>query len=501
MRRVLAVQGQDPRGFRLAVRARTTGRHRGGRRRSAHGTRSLVVSWLNRGTLHLVTADDFWWLHDLTTPQLATESLRRLGQEGVSPELAERGVATVVEQVSEGPRTREELRAALDAAGVPTTGQALVHVLLAATLRHRLIRGPVRDGEHCMVLAEDWLGPAPEPLERDVALARLARRYLEGHGPASDRDLAMWAKLPLRDARAGLAAIETVDAGDGLVDLPERAEPGAAADATARQLRPDPARLGVAGAGARACTSPTSWSAGSSAPGRSPAAARSGSGASRAAGCTSRPFAPLPTRTERALLRGRGRRCSPTWGCPRRPPSSTERTGPPPGDAVAGAAPRCSGLPRSLPFGHGGSGRAGAAHPGAEAVPAGREPPGARGAARDHRGRRAVRVQLQRRARGPAAARRADRGRGAARLRGRAGVRRGRLRQRRRDAVPLHRGGSGRDRRAAELRGARADEHGHRGPARQHGVGALRLPGAVRGRGRGRVDARARRHGAGHPSR
>ncbi|MGN6444720.1 winged helix DNA-binding domain-containing protein [Amnibacterium sp.] len=223
--RVLAVQGQDPRGFRLAVRARTRGVTAADVDAALSGSRTLVVSWLNRGTLHLVGAQDFWWLHDLTTPRLRTESLRRLAQEGVSPEQAELGVETVAAAVAEAPRTRDELRAALDAVGVPTAGQALVHVLLAATLRHRLIRGPVQDGEHRMVLAEDWLGPAPEPLDRGAALALLARRYLEGHGPSSDRDLAVWAKLPLRDARAGLAAIDTVAVGDGLVDLPEREEP------------------------------------------------------------------------------------------------------------------------------------------------------------------------------------------------------------------------------------------------------------------------------------
>ena len=30
---------------------------------------------------------------------------------------------------------------------------------------------------------------------------------MAGHGPASDRDLAKWAGLPLRDARRGLTAI------------------------------------------------------------------------------------------------------------------------------------------------------------------------------------------------------------------------------------------------------------------------------------------------------
>jgi winged helix DNA-binding protein len=52
----------------------------------------------------------------------------------------------------------------------------------------------------------DWLGE-PGPVDRDAALAELARRFLAGHGPADERDLAKWAGLPLRDARAGLRAI------------------------------------------------------------------------------------------------------------------------------------------------------------------------------------------------------------------------------------------------------------------------------------------------------
>jgi Winged helix DNA-binding domain len=224
VRRIVAVQGQDPRGFRLAVRARTQGVTAADVDAALTQRRTLVVSWLNRGTLHLVTADDYWWLHDLTTPQLTTGNNRRLQQEGVSPEDADRGVAIVAEQLADGPRTRAALRDVLAAAGVPTAGQALVHVLFAATLRHRVVRGPVCDGEHAYVLAEHWLSPAPAPLDRPEALGLLARRYLAGHGPAEAADLAVWAGLPLRDARAGLARIaeETVTR-DGAVDLADRA--------------------------------------------------------------------------------------------------------------------------------------------------------------------------------------------------------------------------------------------------------------------------------------
>ncbi|MDP9434791.1 MAG: winged helix DNA-binding domain-containing protein, partial [Actinomycetota bacterium] len=48
------------------------------------------------------------------------------------------------------------------------------------------------------------------------------------HGPATDRDLARWAGLPLRDVRRGLAlaAPQVADVGGGLVDLAVR-EPAA----------------------------------------------------------------------------------------------------------------------------------------------------------------------------------------------------------------------------------------------------------------------------------
>jgi len=226
--RLLAVQAQDPRGMRLAIRARTP---RGAVaasdvERALTEDRALVVSWLNRGTLHLVRREDWPWLHALTTPPLAAASARRLAQEGVPPEDAARGVRAVERALAdEGPLTREQLRERIAAAGVRTEGQALVHVLLAATLRLGLVRGPLHGSRHAFALAREWLGPeALAPVDRDAALAELARRYLAGHGPASDRDLARWAGLPLRDARAGLSAIapHLTQLPGGLVDLAAR---------------------------------------------------------------------------------------------------------------------------------------------------------------------------------------------------------------------------------------------------------------------------------------
>lgn len=225
--RLLAVQGQDPRGARLAVRARTSGVTAADVDRALSEERSLLITWLNRGTLHLVRSEDYPWLHALTTPPLMTSSARRLRQEGVSPEAGERAVQTIEEALAdEGPLTRLQLRERLDRAGVPTAGQALLHLLFLAAVRGIVVRGPMVGKEHAYVLVRDWLGPQ-KPVDREAALAELARRYLVGHAPADDRDLARWAGLPLRDARAGLAAIskQLVEREDGLLELKKTPAP------------------------------------------------------------------------------------------------------------------------------------------------------------------------------------------------------------------------------------------------------------------------------------
>jgi hypothetical protein len=222
--RLLAVQGQDPRGFRLAVRARTAGLTAADVERALGEERALVVSWLNRGTLHLVRSEDYPLLRALTAPPLLASSARRLRQEGVDEAAAERALATIERALAEeGPLTRIELRERLQTADVPTGGQAPIHLFFLAALRGLVVRGPVRGREHAYVLVRDWLGEQP-PVDRERGLAELARRYLVGHQPASERDLAKWAGLPLRDARAGLRAIgsELEEGEGGLLRLRKR---------------------------------------------------------------------------------------------------------------------------------------------------------------------------------------------------------------------------------------------------------------------------------------
>jgi DNA glycosylase AlkZ-like len=227
--RLLALQGQDPRGVRLAIRVRTAGLSAGDVDRALTEQRSLVITWLNRGTLHLVRSEDYPWLQSLTAPRMLTANARRLAQEGVSSGDAERAVDVIERSLAEeGPLTRHDLRERIAAAGVRTEGQAIVHLLVLASIRGLIVRGPMVSGQHAFVLVRDWLGEVGSS-DRERALAELARRYLRGHAPADERDLAKWSGLPLRDTRAGLNMIasQLTRREDGLFDLTGRGAPAA----------------------------------------------------------------------------------------------------------------------------------------------------------------------------------------------------------------------------------------------------------------------------------
>jgi hypothetical protein len=231
-RHMLAIQAQNLRQARFAIRARTKGLAAADVDR-AFDDREIVITWLNRGTLHITPAEDYPLLLALTAPRMYTSSKTRLVQLGVPLADAERGIEIMLKALeADGPLPRPEIAERIAAAGIRTKDGALTHMIIEAALHGHVVMGPMRGRRHLVALTRDWLGEQPK-VDRDIALAELARRYLASRGPANEVDLAYWAGINLGDARKGMNAIaaELTDAGDELVDLkskrkaPQRALP------------------------------------------------------------------------------------------------------------------------------------------------------------------------------------------------------------------------------------------------------------------------------------
>ena len=209
---LLAVQAQDLRSARLALRARSRDLTARDVDEALTTARTLVVAWLGRGTLHLVHRDDYPWLLALTAPRRFRSNERRLRQEEISPDDAARALAIIETALGdEGPLSREDLGGHLETHGISTAGQAVPHLLMRSCLLGISVLGPVAGTKQAFALTEDWLGTRPPSLpdsERAAALTRLARRYRDAHAPATPVDLAGWIGLPLRDARIGFESID-----------------------------------------------------------------------------------------------------------------------------------------------------------------------------------------------------------------------------------------------------------------------------------------------------
>jgi hypothetical protein len=212
------IQAQEPAAARLALRARCAGLLAPDVERARVEKRSIVRTWLLRGTLHLVAAADLAWLLALLGPTLIPAGRRRRAELGLDDETAYRGVRLLAGLLRDhGPQTRAEIAAHLAAHGIPAAGQATIHLIGLAALLGELCYGPPRrrndgegsdrsDGEPTFVALDGWLEPGPG-LPPRVAAAELARRYLAAYGPAAPADLAAWSGLPMAQVRAAWQGI------------------------------------------------------------------------------------------------------------------------------------------------------------------------------------------------------------------------------------------------------------------------------------------------------
>jgi hypothetical protein len=98
--------------------------------------------------------------------------------------------------------SRKEIAAELEKKGIPMNHLKAAHFLFRAELDMVVCNGSRREKESTYALFDSKVpaGKLPEPEE---ALAKLAHRYYNSHGPATIRDFSWWSGLPVAAAKKG----------------------------------------------------------------------------------------------------------------------------------------------------------------------------------------------------------------------------------------------------------------------------------------------------------
>jgi hypothetical protein len=198
-----AVQAQDYLGALWAVGLRTRNATEADVER-ALADRSMVRTWLLRGTLHFVAAADVRWMLELLTPRVVAGSAWRLRQLDVDDATLARSQDVFVKALQGGKQLRRDaMYALLDAAHISTSGGRGLHILWRLAHEGLICFGAREGKQHTFALLDEWV-PSSRTLEGDEALAELARRYFTSHGPATLQDFAWWSGLTPAEARAGV---------------------------------------------------------------------------------------------------------------------------------------------------------------------------------------------------------------------------------------------------------------------------------------------------------
>lgn len=210
-----AIQAQDSFAARLGIRARAIGVTEADVQQAIEVERSIVRTWLMRGTIHLVAAADLRWLVALIGPSIQRKFRTRWRQLGLTDEVLENSVALLPELLADGPLTRRQIREGLETHGVTLDSpdpQAATHAVVHASAIGLVCRGPDRGRDSTFGLIDDWLPDSPVGPRGNDALAELARRYFAAYSPATAADFSTWSGLGAKQAidliRDELAEVE-----------------------------------------------------------------------------------------------------------------------------------------------------------------------------------------------------------------------------------------------------------------------------------------------------
>lgn len=203
-----AVQAQDYPGSLWAIGQRTTDATERDVEK-AIADRRIIRTWPMRGTLHFVPAADVHWMLKLLTPRVISRSAGRYKQLELDERTFTRSARVFVRALEGGKQlTRKEMYAALEAARISVAGQRGIHILGHLAQHGLICFATRRSKQQTFALLDEWV-PASRNLDRDEALAKLARSYFRSHGPATLQDFSWWSGLKTSEARTALEMVQT----------------------------------------------------------------------------------------------------------------------------------------------------------------------------------------------------------------------------------------------------------------------------------------------------
>lgn len=172
---------------------------------SATDRAEILRTWPLRNTVHFIPAIDAQWMLALAETFAYKGIERRRAHLGLDEADARRAVELLGSFLSDGePKLRPDCLAALADAGLLADPSHGYHLLWMAAQNGVTAFGPQRGSQSTFVRLDLWV-PELRRLTRDEALAELAFRYFDSHGPVAAVEMRRWSGLGAKDVKRGIA--------------------------------------------------------------------------------------------------------------------------------------------------------------------------------------------------------------------------------------------------------------------------------------------------------
>lgn len=202
-----AIQAQDYPGALWSIGLRSRSLVRTNIERAIEN-REIIRTWPMRGTIHFLAADDARWITQLAAPRVLRSAAGREKNLGLDESSMKTARQVIEKTLRDGPVVRGNILSALDRAGESTAQQRGYHILWRLAMEGVICFGPHQGKQPTFVLLDEWL-PKTRDIRGDEALGELATRYYTSHGPATLKDFAGWASLPITQAKRSIEVAGT----------------------------------------------------------------------------------------------------------------------------------------------------------------------------------------------------------------------------------------------------------------------------------------------------
>jgi winged helix DNA-binding protein len=168
----------------------------------------IIRTHVLRPTWHIISAQDIYWMIELTGPRILSSMKGRNKQLELSPSVFKKA-NKIIEQALTGHKnlTRKELINKLNKAKIETDDNRGSHILINAELEKIICSGKMKAKQITYALLNERV-EKPKPIKKDEALFKLASKYFQSHFPATLTDFCWWSGLSITDAKQALESIK-----------------------------------------------------------------------------------------------------------------------------------------------------------------------------------------------------------------------------------------------------------------------------------------------------